>query len=113
MPYDEALADRVRTRLARHAGLEERRMFGGLAFLLNGHMCCGVLDDRLVLRLGDDGAREALAHEHASPMDFTGRPLRSMVYVGAPGIAADADLERWLDGAVRFTAALPPKTRAG
>lgn len=115
MAYDEGLAHRVRETLGREAAgaagarVEERRMFGGLSFLLNGHMCCGVLGDRLVLRLGDDAARDALARDHVAPMDFTGRPTRGMVYVATEGVADDEDLAGWIDRAVRFTTTLPPK----
>jgi TfoX/Sxy family transcriptional regulator of competence genes len=107
--YNEALAGRVRARLGRRKGVAERRMFGGLAFLLNGHMACGVQGDRLVLRLGPQGAAAALQRRHTRPMDFTGKALASMVYVEADGYRRDADLRSWLDKAVRFARGLPPK----
>jgi TfoX/Sxy family transcriptional regulator of competence genes len=107
--YDERLAARVRAVLKRGRGLTERRMFGGLAFLLNGHMACGVLGDTLVLRLGAEGAKRALARLHTRPMDFTGRALASMVYVEPAGHRRDADLRAWLARAVRFARALPAK----
>jgi TfoX/Sxy family transcriptional regulator of competence genes len=84
-------------------------MFGGLAFLLNGNMCCGVTGDRLMLRLGEDGAREALAEPHARPMDFTGKPMKSMIYVEPAGIASEEDLRKWVGRAVAFAASLPAK----
>lgn len=111
MAYDETLVARVRARLGRRNGISERRMFGGVAFLMDGHMTCGVQDDRLVLRLGTAGAAAALRQPHTSPMDLTGKPLASMVYVERPGWQDEARLRRWLDKAVRFTSALPPKTR--
>jgi TfoX/Sxy family transcriptional regulator of competence genes len=107
--YDEQLAARVRALLRRRKGVAERRMFGGLCFLLNGNMACGVQQDRLVLRLGPDGAARALQQPHTTPMDFTGRALASMVYVQPAGCRDDTDLRRWLDDAVRFARTLPAK----
>jgi hypothetical protein len=75
MAFDVAVAVRMRKALARRKGVTERRMFGGLAFLLEGNMCCGVLGDRLVLRLG----AEALREPHTRPLDFTGRAMARMV----------------------------------
>lgn len=74
MPYDEGLATKVREILAEHHDVDERKMFGGIAFMVNGHMCCGVLNDDVVLRLGPERAAEALKSKHVRPMDFTGRP---------------------------------------
>jgi len=109
MAYDEFLAGRIRNALTPRDDVEERRMFGGLAFLIRGNMCCGVVDDTLVLRLGEDGAAAALGEPHTRPMDFTGKPMKSMVYVGPAGVALQADLQRWIDRAVDFAATLPPK----
>jgi TfoX/Sxy family transcriptional regulator of competence genes len=107
--YNEHLASRVRAALKRQRGVTERRMFGGLAFLVKGHMACGVLDDTLVLRLGSTGAQRALERPHTRPMDFTGRPLAGMVYVSPAGHRRDRDLRAWLTRAVRFVRALPPR----
>lgn len=109
MPYEEALAERMRNVLKRRRGIEERRMFGGLAFLVNGHMACGVQDNRLVLRLGANGAARALREPHTSPMDFTGKPIRSMVYVEPAGCGGDEQLASWMNRAIRFARSLPPK----
>jgi len=109
MPYDDVTAERVRVALAPRPGITERKMFGGLAFLLRGHMVCGVLGRDLVLRLGDDGAARALARKHARPMDFTGRPLRSMVYVAPAGFKTEGRLRRWLEAALDHVETLPPK----
>lgn len=84
-------------------------MFGGLAFLLNGNMCCGVVKDRLMLRLGPEGVEKALKAPHTQPMDFTGKPMKSMVYVRPEGYEADEDLERWVETAARFAKTLPAK----
>ena len=85
-------------------------MFGGLAFLVGGHMACGIVGTDLMLRLGEAGADAALDHPHVRPMDFTGRPIRTMVYVARQGIVADSALRRWVERAVEYVRALPPKT---
>jgi hypothetical protein len=72
-------------------------------------MCCGVQDDTLMLRLGNEGAAQALKHKHVRPMDFTGRPLRSMVYVDPPGFRTAKQLERWIERAAAFAESLPGK----
>lgn len=110
MAYDEVLADRVRSRLSERPDFSERKMFGGLCFMLGGHMCCGVVDRELMVRVGPDAYEDALAQPHARHMDFTGRPLNGMVYVGVEGIAARADLDEWVARAVAFAGSLPPKT---
>jgi TfoX/Sxy family transcriptional regulator of competence genes len=109
MAYDETLAARIRQALAPRPDIDERKMFGGLAFMLRGNMCCGVAGERLMLRLGNEGAAAALREPHTRPMDFTGKPLKSMVYVDPEGIASPEDLNRWVNRAADFAAALPPK----
>jgi TfoX/Sxy family transcriptional regulator of competence genes len=84
-------------------------MFGGIAFLLNGNMCCGVLKSDLVLRLGEDGAVKALREPHTRVMDFTGKPLRSMVYVSPAGYRADVALRTWVKRALDYVKSLPAK----
>lgn len=107
MPYDTALATRVREHLATH-GFTERAMFGGLCFLVNGHMVCGVTSE-LMVRVGKDAYEAALADPHARPMDFTGRPLAGYVYVAAEGTRTRAALGRWLERAVGYVGTLPAK----
>jgi hypothetical protein len=109
MAFDEELAERVRLALADADDLYERKMFGGIAFMVCGHMACGIAGERLMLRLGPEGAAAALGRPHVFPMDFTGRPMSSMVYVAPEGIRADADLAHWVGEATRFVATLPPK----
>ena len=109
MAFDETLAERVREELAVHAGVTERKMFGGLAFMLHGNMCCGIVGDRLMVRVGPDGYDEALARPHAHEMDFTGRPMRGLVYVDAAGIADEDDLEAWVGRGVDYADTLPRK----
>ena len=99
MAYDKKLADRIRRVLARRKSLTEKKMFGGIAFLLRGKMCCGVVGDQMVVRVGLERHEEALAEPHARPMDFTGRLLRGFVYVGPAGYRTDEGLERWVRSA--------------
>lgn len=109
MPYDETLAQRVRDRLSGRPRYGEIKMFGGLCFTLGGHMACGVLDDRLMVRVGVGGHEAALAEPDARPMDFTGRPLRGMVYVDAEHLVDEARLQHWVDRGAAHAAAQPPK----
>ena len=87
-------------------------MFGGLAFMRRGHMCCGVVGEDLMLRLGEEGAAAVIDDEHVRPMDFTGRPLKTMVYVLRAGIGTKARLGRWVQRAVAFNDTLEPKKKA-
>ncbi len=109
MAYDERLAGRIRRVLGDHEGLTERTMFGGLSFLVNGHIACGVVDDHIVLRLGNEGAAAALQQEHTREMDFTGKPIKSMVYVEPKGYDRQEDLRAWILKAVGFAMSLPPR----
>lgn len=110
MAYDEDLAHRVRAALS-DADVDpvEREMFGGLAFMVRGHMTVGILGDELMVRVGEDGHEDALAQPHAREMDFTGTPMTGMVYVGADGVADGADLRAWVRRGLDFTGTLPPK----
>ncbi|WP_369959963.1 TfoX/Sxy family protein [Pseudomonas benzenivorans] len=92
MAYDEGLAERLREALQGQADITERKMFGGMAFMVRGHMCVGILGDVLMARVGPGAYEQALALPHVRPMDFTGRPMRGYVFVDPPGIAEDADL---------------------
>jgi TfoX/Sxy family transcriptional regulator of competence genes len=105
MAYDEQLAERIRTALRGRDDVEERKMFGGIAFMVAGRMACGVIHDDLMVKVGADGHDEALAEPHTRPMDFTGRPMRGMVYVDPAGTADDTDLARWVDRAVSVATA--------
>ena len=109
MTYDDGLAHRVRDVLASRPGVAEKEMFGGLAFVLEGNMCCGVIDDSLVARVGPDAYDDALAEPHARPFDFTGREMRGWVYVDPSGLTSDAALEEWVGRTVEFVDTLPAK----
>jgi TfoX/Sxy family transcriptional regulator of competence genes len=107
--YDESLAARVRAALSELEGMTEKKMFGGIAFMLDGNMCCGVVKDELMLRLGEERGSRALEQPHARPMDFTGRPMKGFVFVSPEGIATDDALRKWVRQAVDFASSLPPK----
>ena len=109
MPYDERLAEWVRAALSGWKGVTERRMFGGVSFLLHGNMCCGVMKDLLVLRLGSQGVESALRRPHTRPMDFTGKPMKGMVYVEPAAVRTAAALQLWLEQAMEFGQTLPHK----
>ncbi len=109
MAFDEGLAERVRDLAGSKQGLSERKMFGGLCFLLDGNMSFGVVGSELMVRVGPDAYAEALGLPHAREMDFTGRSMRGMVFVSHDGIAEDEDLEEWLRRGMAFAGSLPPK----
>jgi hypothetical protein len=109
MSYDEGLAERIREALEDRSDVSEKRMFGGLAFLLRGNMCVGVVGDELMVRVGPDAYSEAVRRPHARQMDFTGRPMRGFVYVGCDGIESEADLSYWVAWGVKFACSLPAK----
>jgi TfoX/Sxy family transcriptional regulator of competence genes len=108
MAYDEQLAARVRTLLADRTDVSERKMFGGLTFMIGGNMCCGVNRDELIVRLDPDDEDEALARPHARPMDFTGRPMRGFITIRPDGLKG-ARLNRWVQEAVARAESLPSK----
>lgn len=111
MAYDEVLADRVRGHFGDDPRLREQKMFGGLAFLIDGNMCVGIVNDDLMVRVGPDAYEDAVAQPHAREMDFTGRPMRGIVYVNPKGVTSDANLEAWIDRGLAFAGSLPPKHR--
>jgi TfoX/Sxy family transcriptional regulator of competence genes len=100
MAYDAVLAERIRTALRGRDDVVEKKMFGGLTFMVAGRMACGVVHDDLMVRVGSEGHEESIAQPHARPMDFTGKPMQGMVYVAPAGVATDDDLRRWVDRGV-------------
>jgi TfoX/Sxy family transcriptional regulator of competence genes len=109
MAYDETLAKRIRAILAERDDVTERKMFGGVAFMAHGNMCCGVSGEDLMVRLGEDGADSALDEPGARPMDFTGRPMKGYAFVGPAGTATDAALRDWVQRSLAFAGTLPAK----
>jgi len=109
MAYDETLAQRVRAALADQPALDEKKMFGGLTFMLHGNMCCGIIHDDLMVRVGPDQHAAALARPHARELDFTGRSMRGMVVVDAAGLQTEQELAEWVQRGVAFASTLPAK----
>ncbi len=109
MAFDEELAGRIRKRLAVQKGLAEKKMFGGLAFLLNGNMCCGVHRRELIVRLDPAKTGAALAEPHTRIFDLSGRPMKGWILVEPAGLADKPALAKWLRLATKFAASLPKK----
>jgi len=109
MAYNEELAERVRELLAKRKGVTERKMFGGVAFMLNGNMLCGVRNDDLILRLEPEAGDAALKQKHARPFDLSPRPMRGMVMIAEDGCRQSSKLQRWITKAASFVETLPAK----
>ena len=109
MAFDEGLAERIRAAVSNDPLISERKMFGGLAFLHQGNMACGIVGDELMVRVGPDAWDDSLRLPHAREMDFTGRSMRGMVYVGVEGFAEDDDLDGWVERGLCFARTFPPK----
>jgi len=113
MGYDEGLAERIRGVLDEQPGVSEKRMFGGVAFLIRGHMSVGIVQDKLMVRVGPESYDRVLRDRDARRMDFTGRPMKGFVYVVPSGYESDTDLERWVNLGVGYVARLPAKPARG
>lgn len=109
MAYDERLAERIRKALPDRPRITEKKMFGGIAFLLDGKMFCGIVKDDLMVRVGPEAHEAMLREPHARPMDFTGRPMTGYVYVAPAGFASDVALARWVARGAKFAATLRAK----
>lgn len=109
MAYDEGLAQRLREALGEQQNVVEKRMFGGIAFMVQGNMSVGVVREDLCVRVGPAANDEALARPHARPMDFTKRPMHGWIFVSPEGYAEDDDLSFWVSAGVSFALSLPAK----
>jgi TfoX/Sxy family transcriptional regulator of competence genes len=109
MAFDENLAARIRKALSRKKDVEEKRMFGGVVFMLRGNMLVGVWKDSLIVRLGDEQAEAALMEPHVKPFDITGKPMKRWAMVKPEGVQNDDQLKEWLQRAVKFVGKLPAK----
>jgi len=107
--YNEKLADHIRVIVGDGPGLSERKMFGGIAFMLNGNMFCGITRDDLMVRVGPDRFEAALTSPGARLMDFTGRPSKGMAFVGPEGYASDEQLRGWVEQTLDYARSLPAK----
>ncbi len=102
MAYNEKLADRVSEALASLAGVEEKKMFGGICYMVNGKMCVGIIDDELMCRIGPDVYKAALEKKGCREMDFTGKPMMGYVYVSEEGLKTKRDFDYWIGLSLEF-----------
>jgi hypothetical protein len=109
MAFSEELAERIRQQLAWRKGVEEKKMFSGVGFLLNGNLLIGVRKDSLLVRLGPGQGDEALTEAHVSEFNITGRAMKGWVLVAPEGVEADEELSGWIQRAVKFVGKLPAK----
>jgi hypothetical protein len=109
MAFDDALAQRIRKRLGKRAGLTEKKMFGGIGFMLGGNMACGVHGKDVIVRLDPEETEKALREPHTRRFDLTGRPMKGWILVEPEGVATDAALGRWVGIAAKYAESLPAK----
>lgn len=109
MAYDQELASRIRRTLKGTRGLDEKKMFGGVGFLVNGNMACGVHKDSLIARIKPDTTAAALKLPNVRPFDITGKPMQGWILVSAAGCRTEAALEKWVGESVAFAKSLPAK----
>lgn len=109
MAYDEGLAERIRGVLSESTDFAEKKMFGGLAFMVRGNMCLGVLGETVMARVGKPRYAEMLSREFVREMDFTGKPMAGYVFVDPEGVAEDSDLIELVDVCLEFNGSLPRK----
>jgi hypothetical protein len=109
MAYDEGVAQRIREVLEDRPCIAEKKMFGGIAFMHSGKMCCGVLGEVLKTGVGPSAYADALSRPYTREMDFTGRPMKGFVYVDPRGFDQDGQLREWIDLCLAFTGFLPSK----
>ena len=109
MAYDEGLAQRIRELLEGDVPFEEKKMFGGVAFMVRAYMAVGITGEDLMVRLAKEDHDAAVARAHVRTMDFTGKPMKGFVYVGPEGVASDEVLGEWVKRGVSYVGSLPPK----
>ena len=110
MAFDDKLAARIKKQLGKKKGLVEKKMFGGVGFMLNGNMACGVHGSELIVRLAPEETDKALAQKHVRVFDLSGgRPMKGWILVEPAGIESEQDLAKWVDIGAKYAAVLPPK----
>ena len=109
MPYNTILEEKIDAAAKRWQYMEKKKMFGGVGFMVQGNMACGVIGDNLVVRIGAENSEAALAHPYSRPFDFSGKPMAGWVYVEPAGVVADSDLRGWIAQGVAFAQSLPAK----
>ena len=108
MAYNIELAERIQEQLQDVGGIVEKKMFGGVGFLLNGNMVCGVHGEDMIVRVGE-AFDELLSHPHTRPFDMTGRPMKGWLIVERAGLENDSDIKDWVQKGLSFASTLPPK----
>lgn len=109
MAFDTKLADRIRAALGERKGLTEKKMFGGIGFMLGGNMACGVHGEQMIVRLDPAETDDALARPHTRRFDLTGKPMKGWILMEPAGVATDDDLTRWVSVGAKYAESLPPK----
>lgn len=109
MAYDMELAKRIKEILGERPGLVEKKMFGGVSYLINGNMTCGVIKDELVIRLGEEKNAEALCRPNTRQFDFSGKPMAGWIYVSKLGFESEENLRKWIEMGVEYALSLPAK----
>ncbi len=107
--YSKSLSARIRQSLGRRTGIEEKKMFGGIGFLLHGNMCVGVWQNSLIVRLGPENGPAALSEPFVKPFDVTGRPMKGWAMVEPEGLDTEDQLDAWIQRSIEFVATLPAK----
>jgi hypothetical protein len=110
MVYDEGLVERLREIFEDRRDVKEKKMFGGIAFMVRGHMCVGIVGETLMARIGPDEYDKALKKKHVREMDVTGRPMKGFIYIDPAGFESDKDLQYWVTLSETYAKSLPPKT---
>ncbi len=111
MPYDTLLATRILAALGPIPHLEEKKMFGGVGFLINGNLACGVHKNDMIVRVGPDNSAQALSLPHTRVFDMTGHPMAGWVMVEPRGCATEFELKTWVEQGVAFAGSLPAKEK--
>lgn len=109
MAFDGKLAERIREHLGQRRGVSEKKMFGGLAFLLNGNMCCGVHGQEMIVRLDPQQTDQALSERHTRIFDLSGRPMNGWILVQPQGLTTEAAMAKWIQAGVKYASSLPAK----
>ena len=109
MAYDEKIAERLSKVFAGNKNVVEKKMFGGIAYMYKDHMCVGIVDDMLMVRVGPKRYESALSENHVRPMDFTGKPMKGYVYVEPEGFKTEKNLIKWVARGIEFVGTLPAK----
>jgi TfoX/Sxy family transcriptional regulator of competence genes len=109
MAYGEGLAERIREVLSDYPEIKEKKMFGGLAFMLHGNMACGLIKEDFMVRVGATKYDETLRNPHARKMEFTGKPMKGFIMIDAEGYEDDKALASWVKQGVNYARSLPAK----